>query len=125
MSLNPCLHIYIGAQDLTCDIPEHFLAACGGNRAKAAKRWAATLQWRDEHEVDTILSQPNITIETIRKFYPHFLHGRGLKGELIMYEMAGKARTGARMGCRLPLHHRILMMYVCMDVHRADGYDWT
>lgn len=74
-------------------LPFNFLRACP-SPSKALARYQQTLSWRETNHIDSLLFHPNTTLETIRKYYPHFLHGRGKQGEIIMYEMAGRMDMG-------------------------------
>jgi len=40
------------------------------------------------------LSQPHPTFEAIKRYCPHFVHGRGKKGEIVIYEYPGRMDLG-------------------------------
>ncbi|CAK4450342.1 unnamed protein product [Aphanomyces euteiches] len=71
-------------------VPERFIRATKGDRAAALVRWKATLAWRKEEHMDTILTEPMPQFRFIKANYPHFYHKRGHKNEPVYYEKPGK-----------------------------------
>ena len=71
-------------------VPPTFLLACKNDRQKARLRYQETLSWRATNHVDAILSEHQPHFDAIKKYYPHFLHGRSFKGELVCYEYPGE-----------------------------------
>jgi hypothetical protein len=63
--------------------------ACRGDRVRAARRYGETLEWRKRMKVQAILSEPQPHFHAIKQYYPHFLHGRSHRGELVVYEFPG------------------------------------
>ena len=62
-------------------IPQRFLNATKGDAAKAALRWKATCDWRQENHIDEILQEKQPHFVLIREHYPSVFHGRSRKGE--------------------------------------------
>jgi hypothetical protein len=79
-----------GGADGIQQIPINFLKACNNNRGKAWSRFQQTLAWRTANDIDHILSRPQPHFESIKQYYPHFIHGRSLRDEIIIYEFPGK-----------------------------------
>jgi len=71
------------------DMPERFLRAENGDRAKAVARWRQTLEWRRQHNVDTILEMPHKKFSVIKQYYPHFFHKRTKNGLPVYFEKLG------------------------------------
>ena len=40
--------------------------------------------------MEDILSRPHPTFDAIKQYYPHFVHGRGKRGEIVVYEFPGR-----------------------------------
>ena len=66
-----------------------FLKGCDGDEAEARRRFAATWAWRVENNMADILSQPEPKIDTIKRHFPHALHGRSKDGHLVYCERLG------------------------------------
>lgn len=71
------------------DMPDRFLHAEGGNRERAVARWRQTLEWRRQHNVDTILEMPHPKFRTIKAHWPHFYHKRTKQGHPVYIERLG------------------------------------
>lgn len=71
-------------------VPDRFIAAEEGDKEKGAKRWEATLAWRKENDIDTILEKPHPKFTAIKNIYPQYFQGRSLKGDPVYYEIPGK-----------------------------------
>lgn len=69
--------------------PETYIKACGGNRTRAWAKYQQTLAWRSANHVDHILDMPQKHFHTIKKYYPHFVHGLSKSGEIVVYEFPG------------------------------------
>jgi hypothetical protein len=69
-------------------VPSRFQRGCG-NPAEALRRWRLTLEWRREHHVNDILSEPQPHFGIIKQCYPHFIHGRSRQGHPVYYEQLG------------------------------------
>jgi len=78
--------------DLRLPVPDSFLTLCNGNAAQAAKTFAATLRWRRENNVDSLMSVPQADFYQILDMYPHAIHGTSLDDCTVLYEVLGKAR---------------------------------
>ncbi|RLN13785.1 hypothetical protein BBO99_00005535 [Phytophthora kernoviae] len=67
-------------------VPRRYLVAENGNVAKATERYEATLAWRKEMKVDSVLAMPQIHYDTIKKHYTQFLHKHDKLGHPIYIE---------------------------------------
>ena len=54
---------------------ERFLVGEKGVMHKALERWEDTTKWREDLGVDTILEQPHLNFDIIKRYYPHFFCG--------------------------------------------------
>jgi hypothetical protein len=77
------------------ELPTRFLRAGKGDPVEGQRRYEATLQWRRELGMDTILQQPNFNFELIKQHYPHFFHFKGRHGEPVFYELPPKTNLKA------------------------------
>jgi hypothetical protein len=91
------------------ELPERFLRAGKGDTVEGQRRYDATLEWRREHGMDTILTEAHPNFEFIKKHYPHYYHERGRNGEPVFFEQPPKTDLKALKagGVTLPslLHH--------------------
>ena len=76
-------------------IPFRFIRATKGDVAAAKLRWADTCTWREEHSMDTCLSEPHPKIKNIKNHYPHYFHLRGKNNECCYYEQPPKMNLPA------------------------------
>jgi hypothetical protein len=77
------------------ELPLRFLRAGKNDPIEGRRRYEATLQWRRDNNIDTILleSHPNFTL--IKKHYPHYYHLRGRNGEPVFFERPPKTNLQA------------------------------
>lgn len=73
-------------------IPMPFITMCQGDTPKATRAFSATLRWRRENGVDTIMTTPQPDFQQIISLYPHAIHGISLDGCVVVYEVLGKAK---------------------------------
>jgi CRAL/TRIO domain len=76
-------------------LPVRFLRAGKGDPVEGQRRYEATLQWRKEHGIDTILLEPHPNFELIKQHYPHYFHLRGKNGEPVFFEQPPKTNLAA------------------------------
>jgi CRAL/TRIO domain len=77
------------------DLPLRFLRAGKGDPKVGLARYEATLAWRKEHSVDTILREAFPQFATIKEHYKHYFHLRGFNGEPCFYEQPGRTNLSA------------------------------
>lgn len=51
-------------------VPARYVRAFCGNEKHASRRWKATLQWRKENDIDSILNEPQPFFHDIRRHFP-------------------------------------------------------
>lgn len=79
------------AAPVSSEPPALYVDKCG---AQARQRWERTLEWRREHDADATLREPQPCYHAIKnRLYPHHLHGKTKRGEVIMWELLGKLDT--------------------------------
>ena len=66
-------------------IPTRFLLMHNGDRAAAQTSLQATLEWRDEHNIDDILNQPQTKFDICKTIFPHFFLGRDVQGGYVVF----------------------------------------
>lgn len=76
-------------------LPLRFLRAGKNDSIEGWRRYRATLQWRQEERLDTILREAFPFFSLIKHHYPHFYHGRGRRNEPVFYEMPARANLPA------------------------------
>lgn len=74
-------------------IPGRYLRMQKGNRVKAKAALEATLAWRKEHNVDTILSRPHPKYDVCKRACPQYFCGRDPTGVSVCVESC-RADTG-------------------------------
>lgn len=72
------------------ELPIRFLRAGKGDPIEGQRRYEATLKWRKENCIDTILFEPYPLFEMVKKHYPHYFHLRGRRGEPVFFEQPPK-----------------------------------
>jgi hypothetical protein len=70
--------------------PERFVTVCDGDERKAQKQFETHLKWREENDIDAILTKPWEHFHLIKKCYPGFVHGKDRAGNVCYYEQLGK-----------------------------------
>lgn len=71
-------------------IPGRFLRMQKGNRQKAMVALQATLKFRQEHAVDTILSRPHPQFDVCKLVLPHYFAGRDPTNHVIFVQRPGQ-----------------------------------
>lgn len=56
--------------ELEDKVPARYVRAFCGNEKHARQRWRATLKWRKENEIDSILNEPQPLFHDIRRYFP-------------------------------------------------------
>jgi len=77
------------------ELPLRFLRAGKGDPVEGQRRYEATLKWRKENGMDTILTDPHPNFELIKSHYPHYYHLRGRKNEPVFFEQPPKTNLQA------------------------------
>jgi len=77
------------------ELPLRFLRAGKNDPEEGWRRYQATLQWRRDEGMDTILREPNPQFDIIQQHYLHYFHGTGYHGEPVFYEMPAKTNLKA------------------------------
>jgi hypothetical protein len=81
----------------TNDLYIRYVAACRGNRVKAAERLELTMNWRQGEDVDSILNKPLPHFKECKAHYRHAVIGIGKKSNMpIVVEGVGKFRTALK-----------------------------
>ena len=73
-------------------IPNRFLIMQKQNRMKAKKAFEATLSWRSQYKVDSILSRPHPKYDQCKSIISHFFSGRDVQQNPIFVQQLGKIR---------------------------------
>ncbi|POM72800.1 Hypothetical protein PHPALM_10431 [Phytophthora palmivora] len=79
-------------QDEELELDTRFLAGCEGDVEEAKERYAATLKWRKENDVDTILLRPSHVFTDMKECFTHFTHKKDRHGHPISFEFLGGQR---------------------------------
>jgi len=67
-------------------IPTRYVVMQSGDRAKAQEALDATLKWRKEHNVDTILTRPHAAFDLCKAVFPHYFLGRDNQGDVVFLQ---------------------------------------
>lgn len=60
-----------GSRDDPDGIPARYMQMQGGKRENAKKALDLTLEWRKEHDIDTILARPHDKFDICKRVFPH------------------------------------------------------
>ncbi|KAG1691003.1 hypothetical protein DVH05_027285 [Phytophthora capsici] len=74
------------------ELDNRFLAGCEGDVEEAKERYAATLKWQKENDVDTILLRPSHVFTDMKECFTHFTHKKDRQGHPISFEFLGGQR---------------------------------
>lgn len=83
------LTLCFSAAPATTEIPLRFVRAENGDISKASLRYQATLKWRRDKALDTILQRPHPKFDIIKAHTSHYFHGRDKLGFPIFIESLG------------------------------------
>ncbi|KAL3908495.1 MAG: hypothetical protein SGILL_008458 [Bacillariaceae sp.] len=86
------------------ELPLRFLRAGKNDPEEGQRRYEATLEWRKENGIDTILLDPHPHFELIKSHYPHYYHLKGHKGEPVFFEQPPKTNLKALKQGGIDLH---------------------
>jgi CRAL/TRIO domain len=70
-------------------IPRKYLKMQNGKRGAAKKAMKATLEWRKEHDIDTILARPHPKFDVCNKVFPHYFCGRDESNHVVLLQRPG------------------------------------
>ena len=76
-------------------LPLRFLRAGKNDPAEGWRRYQATLQWRQEEGIDTLLREPFADFDLIRQNYQQYFHLTGRQGQPVFYEIPAKTNVQA------------------------------
>lgn len=79
------------SQDDPTHPPPRYIEGMHGDMPEATRRWANTLKWRKENNIDDVAKEPNPQYPLIRKHYSHFFHGHAKTGSVVLYIRPGKS----------------------------------
>lgn len=107
------------------ELPERFLRAGKGDAQEGWRRYQATLQWRKEMKLDTVLRRPNPHFSLIKQHYLHYFHLRGKHNEPCFYEIPAKTnlkalREGGVSVEDLLRHYAMVVEFQWQVVERDD-----
>lgn len=71
-----------------------FLAGCEGDVEEAKERYAATMKWRKENDVDTILMRPSHVFTDMKECFTHFCT-KGSTGSPHLVRVSWRSTEGA------------------------------
>jgi len=78
-----------GSQTDPDGIPSRYLAMQNNRRDRAKKAFEATLKWREENDIDTILARPHPNFDICKRIFPFYFCGRDDSGRLILLQRPG------------------------------------
>lgn len=98
-------------------IPRRYMKMQNNKRDAAKKAMEATLAWRDEHDVNTILARPHPTFDVCKKVFPHYFCGRDNTNHVILLQRPGlidlhMAKANGLTGEMLLFHYVYEMEYL-------------
>jgi hypothetical protein len=78
-----------GSESDSDGLPSRFLRMQKGNREKALSALQHTLDWRKEHQVDTILERPHRKYHACKAIFPHYFCGRDTTDHVVFVQRPG------------------------------------
>ena len=75
-------------------IPTRFLTMQKGNRHLAKQAFENTLKWRNEHDIDRVLTRPHPKFDQCKACISHYFAGRDKHGHPIFVQQFGKINFG-------------------------------
>ena len=106
------------------ETPIRFLLAGKNDPVEGTRRYQATLKWRKENGMDTILTEPHPDFELIKQHYPHYYHLHGHEGQPVFFELPPRTNLAAlRAGgvdLKKLLHHYAMVtefQWQCLERH--------
>eukprot|EP00567_Pseudictyota_dubia_P002877 CAMPEP_0197449330 /NCGR_PEP_ID=MMETSP1175-20131217/21032_1 /TAXON_ID=1003142 /ORGANISM="Triceratium dubium, Strain CCMP147" /LENGTH=404 /DNA_ID=CAMNT_0042981425 /DNA_START=435 /DNA_END=1649 /DNA_ORIENTATION=+ len=100
-------------------LPVRFLKMQKGHREKARKAFAHTLEWRAEHNIDTILFPPRPLYDLCKSIFPHYFPGRDVLNNPILVQRPGL------LDLEKAHKYNITMDELLMDFVFALEYCWN
>ncbi|KAG7342932.1 CRAL/TRIO domain containing protein [Nitzschia inconspicua] len=110
-------------------IPRRYLKMQGNKRDQAKRALEATIEWRKDHGVDTILARPHPKFDICKDVFPHYFCGRDDSNHVILLQRPGLinlplAHVNGLTGDELLFHYVYEMEYLWQIVER-DNPDAT
>ena len=78
-----------GSQTDPDGIPSRYLAMHNNRRDRALRAFEATLKWREENKIDTILARPHLNFDICKRIFPFYFCGRDDSNHLILLQRPG------------------------------------
>ena len=76
-------------------VPLRFQRAAKNNVELGRQRYLKTRKWREQYNMDTILSEPHVYFEFIKQHYPHYFHLFGRNGQPVYFEMPAQDQSAS------------------------------
>lgn len=98
-------------------IPRKYIKMQHGNRDAAKQAMEATLEWRKQHDIDTILARAHPEFDVCKKVFPHYFCGRDESKHVVLLQRPGlidipMARANSLTGETLLFHYVYEMEYL-------------
>jgi hypothetical protein len=98
-----CVQIVMGKSDESTEgsseefIPDdeldsRFLEGCDGEVDEAKRRYAKTMQWRKENDIDSIFLRPAPQFAAMKESFPHYTHKKDKLGHPLSIEYLGSMK---------------------------------
>ena len=113
-----------GSQDDPDRLPTRYLSMHHNDREKAKRSLHATLEWRNENDINTILARPHSKFDVCNAVFPHYFCGRDDTDHVVLLQRPGLinlhlAHANGLLGEDL-LYHYIYEMEYLWQVLEAD-----
>lgn len=101
-------------------IPLRYLVMAKHHRTHALQAYQSTLAWREEYNVDTILSRPHVKYDQIKAIFPHYFSGRDVHGNIIFVQRVGQIQLDLKHHLQVSnddmYHHLIYVLEYCWNI---------
>ncbi len=101
-------------------IPTRFVSMQKGNREKAKAAFSATVSWREEKNVNSILERPHPKFDQCKRIFPVYIPGRDMSDNVIFIQRVGMidlelGRKNDVTGDDLLMHY-VYMVEYCWNI---------
>ena len=101
-------------------IPTRFILMQKGNREKAKAAFSATVSWREENGVNSILERPHAKFDQCKRIFPVYIPGRDVSNNVIFIQRVGMidldlGRKNGVTGDDLLMHY-VYMVEYCWNI---------
>jgi CRAL/TRIO domain len=100
-------------------LPKRYLDMHGGNRDLAKSSLQATLEWRREYNIDSILRDPHPKYDICKQVFPHYFLGRGSNDDRVIL-----LQRPALLNMKMAEQNKLTKQQLLMHYVYVNEYLW-